>query len=932
MKKKKIIVSFVFCFMLLFAAFVGKREVQAAGNYYIQINKATNVVTVFRNDGTPVKAFVCSTGTATPIGTFYTSQKLRWHVLDGPSYGQYCTRITGSILFHSVWYYGNGDYASQSYREYNKLGTTASHGCVRLTVADAKWIYDNCPLQTRVTVIWGSSANDPLGKPEAIKIPPSYGSRGWDPTDPMSGNPYSGLRPSIDVSAVQTQLTYGVPFNAYAGIVARDSLGNDITHKLSCSGAVNTYQFGSYRMSYAVTDALGRSAYADVVYNVIDTQPATLTGVVASQTKEYNSVLDLRANVMAYTVDQKNLTDQIRIKIVYPNSETEKLYKGSTLKLNKLGTYYINYYVINPNNGMQTKATGTVLVRDTKKPKLTGVAKKKTLEYNSVRNLKKGVKAKLVSGKSVYSKIVIKIKVPKGKKYVRLSEKTYKKYKFKKLGTYRVEYSVANPYNKKAVAKKVTVITVKDTKKPKLSGVSSKKNKEYKSVLNLRSGVTAKLVSGKNMTSKIVVKVKAPEAKKYKTLSASNSKKYCFTKVGVYSVEYSVANPYNKKAVAKKVMKVTVKDTKPPVISGVKDKTAELGDRLDLRAGVTAKLLSGKDITAQITVEVTTPKGVKSECKKQKYLFEQVGKYTVTYTAVNPEKGKKTQAEMKVTVKDTKAPVISGVNDQTAALGDRLDLRAGVTAKLLSGKDITDQITIEVTTPEGVKSKWTEQEYLFEQVGKYTVTYTAVNPEKGKKAQAKMKVTVTDERLPEIAIDPEKLAEISTGVSYEVKAGVTAVLSDQTEVEVKAEITGVDAEGQTIEVPSIGEDGTVVFEKEGTYTITYTAVNPNNEAKTATKKFTLTVTLKKEEDPKPEEPKLDEPQESQEIQEDFQKDSEKIEQIFEDLEENSPKLPEDLQDLQEDSENPTEDLQNPQQGSQESPADLEDSQENLKNL
>ncbi len=847
MKKKKILVSFMFCFMLLFAVFMGKGEAQAAGNYSIQINKATNVVTVFRNDGTPVKAFVCSTGTATPIGTFYTSQKLRWHVLDGPSYGQYCTRITGSILFHSVWYYGNGDYASQSYREYNKLGTTASHGCVRLTVADAKWIYDNCSLQTKVTVIWGSSANDPLGKPEAIKIPPRYGSRGWDPTDPMSGNPYSGLRPSIDVSAVQTQLTYGAPFNAYSGIVARDSLGNDITHKLSCSGAVNTSQFGSYRMSYAVTDALGRSAYADVVYTVVDTQPATITGVVGSQTKEYNSVLKLRANVRAHTVDQKNLTDQIRVKIVYPKSKTEKLYNGSTLKLKKLGTYRINYYVINPNNGMETKATGTVLVKDTKKPKLTGVAKKKTLEYNSVKNLKSGVKAKLVSGKSMTKKIVIKIKVPKSKKYVKLSEKKYKKYKFNKLGTYRVEYSVANPYNKKAVAKKVTVITVKDTKKPKLSGVSSKKNKEYKSVLNLRSGVTAKLVSGKNMTSKIVIKVKAPSAKKYKTLSTSNSKKYCFTKVGVYSVEYSVANPYNKKAVAKKVMKVTVKDTK--------------------------------------------------------------------------------------------APVISGVNDQNAALGDSLDLRTGVIAKLLSGKDITDQMTIEVTTPEGVKSEWTEQEYRFEQVGEYTVTYTAVNPEKGKKAQAVMKVTVTDERMPKITIDPEKLAEISTGASYEVMAGVTAVLPDQTEVEVTAEITGVDAEGQTIEVPSISKDGTIVFETAGTYTINYTAVNPNNEAKTITETFTLTVTLKNDEDPKPEDPKPEDPkpedpkpEDPQELQEDTQKDSDTVESVSEKLEDESQKLPEDMEESQEDFQNPAEDVENPQQDAQDSTADLEDSQEKCNNL
>ncbi len=330
-------------------------------------------------------------------------------------------------------------------------------------------------------------------------------------------------------------------------------------------------------------------------------------------------------------------------------------------------------------------------------------------------------------------------------------------------------------------------------------------------------------------------------------MSTSNSKKYCFTKVGVYSVEYSVANPYNKKAVAKKVMKVTVKDTK--------------------------------------------------------------------------------------------APVISGVNDQNTALGDSLDLRTGVIAKLLSGKDITDQMTIEVTTPEGVKSEWTEQEYRFEQVGEYTVTYTAVNPEKGKKAQAVMKVTVTDERMPKITIDPEKLAEISTGASYEVMAGVTAVLPDQTEVEVKAEITGVDAEGQTIEVPSISKDGTIVFETAGTYTINYTAVNPNNEAKTITETFTLTVTLKNDEDPKPEDPKPEDPkpedpkpEDPQELQEDTQKDSDTVESVSEDLEDESQKLPEDMEESQEDFQNPAEDVENPQQDAQDSTADLEDSQEKCNNL
>ena len=182
MRRNKFLISAILCFLLVFSFFaMDKKEAHAAGNYWLQVNKGTNVVTVFRNDGTPERAFVCSVGSATPIGTFYTPNKYRWHELDGPSYGQYCTRIVAGYLFHSVWYYRNGDYASQSYVQYNKLGTTASHGCVRLTVADAKWIYDNCELGTWIEIYDDAENPGPLGKPEAIKLP--KGSK-WDPTDP----------------------------------------------------------------------------------------------------------------------------------------------------------------------------------------------------------------------------------------------------------------------------------------------------------------------------------------------------------------------------------------------------------------------------------------------------------------------------------------------------------------------------------------------------------------------------------------------------------------------------------------------------------------------------------------------------------------------------------------------------------------------------
>lgn len=163
--------------------------------YYLKINYIANVVTAYTKDSegnytNPVKAMVCSTGTATPhSGTYRMSSKYRWHMLNGGVYGQYCSRITGHILFHSVPYATNSP-DTLKYVAYDKLGTKASAGCIRLTVADAMWVYSNCASGTYVE-FYGSSDPGPLGKPSARKISSNEACRNWDPTDPDSRNPWN---------------------------------------------------------------------------------------------------------------------------------------------------------------------------------------------------------------------------------------------------------------------------------------------------------------------------------------------------------------------------------------------------------------------------------------------------------------------------------------------------------------------------------------------------------------------------------------------------------------------------------------------------------------------------------------------------------------------------------------------------------------------
>ena len=165
---------------------------------HIKVNRTKNCVTLYAKDGAngniiPVKSLICSVGlpgTPTITGTYTlsASRTYRWGKLGGPDmggyvWGQYCTRISGSYLFHSVTYRNENDPRSLIASAYNNLGNAASHGCVRLQVIDAKLIYDivNLKKNTVTVTIYDSSTVGPFDKPTIKKIPSS---QKYEPTDP----------------------------------------------------------------------------------------------------------------------------------------------------------------------------------------------------------------------------------------------------------------------------------------------------------------------------------------------------------------------------------------------------------------------------------------------------------------------------------------------------------------------------------------------------------------------------------------------------------------------------------------------------------------------------------------------------------------------------------------------------------------------------
>lgn len=120
--------------------------------YYIKVSLSDQRVYVYRwVDGDYnllIKSMICSTGlgNSTPEGVFVSTgqRDKRWHYfIEHHCWAQYAFVITGNVLFHSVLYSSNSEDSLRT-SSVSNLGHKASHGCVRLRVEDARWIYEHC--------------------------------------------------------------------------------------------------------------------------------------------------------------------------------------------------------------------------------------------------------------------------------------------------------------------------------------------------------------------------------------------------------------------------------------------------------------------------------------------------------------------------------------------------------------------------------------------------------------------------------------------------------------------------------------------------------------------------------------------------------------------------------------------------------------------
>ncbi|MGI6590288.1 MAG: L,D-transpeptidase family protein [Eggerthellaceae bacterium] len=122
-------------------------------HWLVLINLERTRVAVFHGSkgNWKLKRFVmCSPGapgTPTVRGTYTAGIKMYSFGEDRGFSCYYATQITGDYLMHSVTYYANTRTVMEG-----KMGVYISHGCVRMLIADAKYIYDHVPSGSKIYI------------------------------------------------------------------------------------------------------------------------------------------------------------------------------------------------------------------------------------------------------------------------------------------------------------------------------------------------------------------------------------------------------------------------------------------------------------------------------------------------------------------------------------------------------------------------------------------------------------------------------------------------------------------------------------------------------------------------------------------------------------------------------------------------------------
>lgn len=131
---------------------LNSKEINSDTNYFIAVSKSQREVYIYYKETDSwenIKVFYCNieaTENPTIEGNFQSGLKGK-ELRINETFVKYFTQISGNYLFHSVPYNELGEVMDDC------LDKSVSHGCITLSLEDAKYIYDTIPARTGIKII-----------------------------------------------------------------------------------------------------------------------------------------------------------------------------------------------------------------------------------------------------------------------------------------------------------------------------------------------------------------------------------------------------------------------------------------------------------------------------------------------------------------------------------------------------------------------------------------------------------------------------------------------------------------------------------------------------------------------------------------------------------------------------------------------------------
>lgn len=260
-------------------------------DYQLRINLTGNRLTVFKKGETgeydvEVKTMACSAydnGKPEPQNYKIIGQN-EWRQWSDKTYSKYVSQIANGVFICTSPYSAKSDDTLIT-DLYNGIGENRPAANIWLNAADARWIYDNCPLNTSVVLYNDESSPGSANTPVTIDIPEGASYPNWDPTNDVENNPWKGSAAKIE-GAKDISVEAGTEINLMEGVKGYDVCGNDVTGNILIMGVYDLKTPGTYDVTYYLKDALENQVNVAVKLDVTKNKGQMSEEVASESEKE----------------------------------------------------------------------------------------------------------------------------------------------------------------------------------------------------------------------------------------------------------------------------------------------------------------------------------------------------------------------------------------------------------------------------------------------------------------------------------------------------------------------------------------------------------------------------------------------------------------------------------------------------------------------